>query len=341
MTRVDNYVVAYEATERGNEAIELGVALARLTGAELRICLVLPRSSAVPAKVPASSADFDSLLEEQGRLWLAGAAARVPADVTATTHLLWADSTSEGLIEAARLFETDRIVVGAARDGILNRFSIGSVANALLHASTVPVALAPRGYQAPDQITRITCAIGTRPGWEALLDSLAALSKDLPVDLRFVTLIEVDAAHGRPARPKPHPPHVLAPGGHDHAAPDSTAAGTTTTSARTGPPDGGAHLVAVLEYFRRKTTARGLVTSEVGTGPSVEAAVEALGWVPSEVVIVGSSRLARPSTIFLGITANRMLHALPVPLIVVPTSHPHPAPPTRIPPAPAPPVRTH
>ena len=51
----------------------------------------------------------------------------------------------------------------------------------------------------------------------------------------------------------------------------------------------------------------------------MEAAVEALDWQPSEIAFVGSSRLAQPTTIFLGITAHRMLHALPVPLIVVPT----------------------
>ncbi|MFC5929800.1 universal stress protein [Cryobacterium melibiosiphilum] len=349
MTRVDNYVVAYEATERGNEAIELGVALARLTAAELRLCLILPRSSAVPAKVPSSIADFDALLEEQGRLWLAGAAARVPADVTATTHLLWADSTSEGLIEAAKQFQSDRIVVGAARGGILNRFSIGSVANALLHASPVPVALAPHGYHAPEKLTRITCAIGTRPGWEALLDSLVALSNGLDVDLRFVTLIEVDAAHGRPAHPKPHPPHVPHDpaahdqAGHDHGGADhagAAVAGAAALHDSSAHAGSAAHLVAVLQYFRTRSTALGTVTTEVGTGTSVEAAVETLGWLPSEVVIVGSSRLARPSTIFLGITANRMLHGLPVPLIVVPNTHAHPAPPTRVPPTPAPPART-
>ena len=345
MTRVDNYVVAYEATERGNEAIELGVALARLTAAELRLCLILPRSTAVPAKVPSSTADFDALLEAQGRVWLAQASARVPADVTASTHLIWADSTSEGLIKAAKQFESDRIVVGAARGGILNRFSIGSVANALLHASPVPVALAPHGYRSPEKVTRITCAIGTRPGWEALLDSLIALTAGLSVDLRFVTLVEVDAAHGRPAHPKPHPPHVA----HEQARHDPAGAaalgvaalhdsGLHAGSLHTG---SAAHLVAVLAYFRTRSTFHGTVATEIATGTSVEAAVDALGWLPSEVVIVGSSRLARPSTIFLGITANRMLHGLPVPLIVVPNSHPHPAPPTRVPPTPAPPTRTH
>ncbi|MCU1404812.1 MAG: hypothetical protein JWQ43_1115 [Glaciihabitans sp.] len=281
MTRTANYVVAYEATKRGQDAIELGSALARLTESELRICLVLPVSNAVPAKVSAGVADFESLLEEQGLQWLREAAALVPADVVATTHLIWAESTSEGLIEAATEFDSDRIVVGAARTGLLQRFTIGSVANALLHASPVPVALAPRGYRAPDHISRITCAIGTRPGWEALLESMVAISENLNVDLRFVTLVEVDA--GKPATIPAHN-----------------------------------HLLSVLDYFSERSRAHGSVTTEVAAGDNVERAVEELDWRADEIAFVGSSRLASPSRIFLGGTANRMLHSLPVPLIVVP-----------------------
>jgi nucleotide-binding universal stress UspA family protein len=210
----------------------------------------------------------------------------VPPDVTATTHLLWADSTTEGLLQAIADLRSDRIVVGAARGGLLNRFTIGSVANSLLHSSPVPVALAPHSYRAPELITRITCAIGTRPGGEALLDSVAALTEGLTVDLRFVTLVEVDA-----------PRHK----GSDAAT-----------------ESGAEHLKGVLSYYERHATGKGTIVTEVGTGTTVEEAVEALDWAPSELAFVGSSRLAAPRTIFLGVTAHRMLHALPVPLIVVP-----------------------
>lgn len=287
MTRVANYVVAYEATAQGREALELGIAMARLTEAELRICLVLQRVAAAPAKIHAASSDFEVLLADQAKEWLSQAAAWVPEDVTATTHLLWADSTSEGLIQAAADLDSDRIVVGAARSGLLNRFTIGSVANALLHASPVPVALAPHGYRAPAQLSRITCAIGTRPGWEALLDSLVAFTEGLSVELRFVTLVEVDASREK-----------------------HTAATTGST----------AHLDAVLAYYERHSRSHGTITTAVGTGKNVEDAVEALDWRADELAFVGSSRLAAPRTIFLGITAHRMLHALPVPLVVVPTS---------------------
>ena len=282
MTRTPNYVVAYEATDRGREALQLGIALARLTGAELRICLVLPRSATVPSKVAAGDAEYQRLLLEQAEEWLDDAAEKIPVDVTATTHALQAESTSEGLLQAAERFESDRIVVGAARAGLLGRFSIGTVASALLHASPVPVALAPRGYRAPRAVSRISCAIGTRPGWESLLDSMAAVSEGLDVELRFVTLVRIDAAH-------------------DDAAVDAAA-----------------HLAKVLEYFRDRADFSGPLTTAVGEGDDIEDAVEGMDWRGDEIVFVGSSRLASPSRLFLGSTANRMLRTLPVPLIVVP-----------------------
>ena len=285
--RTANYVVAYEATEHGREAVELGVALARLTAAELRICLVLPELTNVPAKVPSSASDYSALLNEQAEAWLAEARTFMPNDVVATTHVLLAESTSEGLIDAAIRFDSDRIVVGAAKSGLLQRFSIGSIANALLHASPVPVALAPRGYRGMAPITRITCAIGTRPGWESLLDSLVAITHGLTVDVRLVTLVEIDAARG--GRPEE---------------------GTTSAS----------HLDEVLSRFSSLSHSLGEVTTEVATGSSIENAVESMDWRAGEIAFVGSSRLAQPSRIFIGATANRMLHSLPVPLIVVPTT---------------------
>jgi nucleotide-binding universal stress UspA family protein len=287
VTRIANYVVAYEATDRGRDAVQLGIALARLTAAELRICLVLPTSSAIPAKVPTGASVYDSLLEKQGKDWLSEALGLVPPDVVATAHLLWAESTSEGLIEASTQFDSDRIVVGASSRGVLQRFTVGSIASALLHASPVPVALAPRGYVAPAALSRITCATGMRPGWKVLLKSMAAISDGLPVDLRFVTLVEVDAARS----------------GSESA-------------------DSAAHLASVIEHFESESGSKGTVTTEVAEGRTVEDAVENLDWRADEIALVGSSRLAQPSRIFLGVTAHRMLHSLPVPLVVVPTSSP-------------------
>lgn len=276
-----SYLVAYEATDCGRDAVELGVALARLTQADLQVALVLPDSSAVPAKVPANKREFETVLEVRGQEWLAEARRQIPDGVRASSELIWADSTSEGLLQAAREHGVDRIVIGASRRGLLGRFTIGSVANALLHASPVPVALAPRGYRAADLITRITCAVGLRVGWEALIDSTAAIAENLDVDVRFVTLVELGAT-----------PEVA---GEDH-------------------------LQRVLQRFVERESGARLVTTEVARGNTLEEAVTGLDWRPEELALVGSSRLAQASRVFLGLTAHRMLHALPVPMIVVPTA---------------------
>jgi nucleotide-binding universal stress UspA family protein len=110
---------------------------------------------------------------------------------------------------------------------------------------------------------------------------MVSISEGLDVELRFVTLVEVGAGDSRPI-----------------------------TSDE--------HLLTVLDYFSEREKTEGILSTEVAEGPSVEAAVESLGWRDDEIAFVGSSRLASPSRIFLGATANRMLHSLPVPLIVVP-----------------------
>lgn len=279
--RRPSYLVAYEATESGGDALQLGIALSRLTNADLRICLVLPDSSAVPAKVPANKREFEAVLADRAEAWLAEARDQVPDGLRVHTEALWADSTSDGLLAAARRQDVDRIVVGASRRGLLRRFTVGGVANDLLHASPVPVALAPRGYQAPERITRITCAVGLRAGWQELIDSTAAIAEGLDVDVRFVTLVEL--------------------GGYAEGS-------------------GEDHLQRVLERFTDQESGPRLVTTEVARGDTLEAAVEDLEWREDEVALVGSSRLAESSRVFLGLTANRMLRVLPVPLIVVPTA---------------------
>ena len=282
--RVANYVVAFEASDRGNESIELGIALARLTGAELRICVIMPQpsTSVTPGSVN------NNRLAGQAREWLALAEAQIPDDIIATTHLAWAESTAEGLLEIAQRFESDRIVIGAARTrgGLLNRFTIGTVAHALLLSSPIPIALAPQGYKAPVALSRVTCLIGTRPGWQSVLESMLSISGELSVELRFVTLIEVDAERA---------------GRSDGTDESSTA-----------------HLSNVLHYFEERSEATGLVTTAVGRGASLEAAVDALAWRDDEIAFVGSIRLAQQSRISLGVTVRRILHSLPVPLIVVP-----------------------
>jgi nucleotide-binding universal stress UspA family protein len=180
-------------------------------------------------------------------------------------------------------------VVGAANGGLRGRHRLGSVASELLHSSDVPVVLAPEGSRRVDVstgVTRITAAVGTRPGAEALLEEATSLAEATGAELRLLSLVTVDL-----------PPSV------------------DTGIIRVA---GAAHADQVLRQAREALS--GVTEAEVvvGQGESIEDAVQHLSWEPGEVAVVASSRLAQPRRLFLGSTAAKMLHELPVPMIVVP-----------------------
>ncbi|WP_309491589.1 MULTISPECIES: universal stress protein [unclassified Microbacterium] len=135
-------------------------------------------------------------------------------------------------------------------------------------------------------IPRVTVAVGSRPGADALLDEAVALAGDSGVDLRLVSLVPFDV-----------PP------------------GLDTGAIRTV---GDTHAQEVLAVASELLPDGRSAAVEKAPGDSVEDAVAHLSWLPGEVVLVGSSRLAQPRRLFLGSTAAKMLHELPVPMIVVP-----------------------
>ncbi|KQM80641.1 universal stress protein [Agromyces sp. Leaf222] len=282
-------VVGYTANDSGADALALATRLATASEAQLDVVMVLPseaRSSTVPSDV-----GYERHLKARSRSWLAEASASLDPDLVQSLHVRYAESFAEGLIESAHEFGASLIVVGAARGGILGRSRIGSVANELLHSSDVPVALAPAGSRelaASAGVSRITAALGSRPGAGVLLDAAVRLTKSLRAPLRLLSLVPIDL-----------------PSGMDEGLAELT---------------GTAHADEVLAAAKRELPAGIEATAEVATGDTIEAAVRSLSWHEGEIVLVASSRLATPSHLFLGSTASKMLRELPVPMIVVPRS---------------------
>lgn len=280
-------VVGYTANDSGADALALATRLAAASEALLDVVMVLPseaRNSAVPA-----DAGYERHLKERSREWLAEASASLGDAVAQSLHVRYAESFAEGLIAAAHEFGASLIVVGAARGGILGRSRIGSVAGELLHSSDVPVALAPAGSRemsAAQGVSRITAAIGTRPGADALLEASVALSRATHAPLRLLSLVSIDLPAGM----------------------DEGLAELTST----------VHADEVLLAARRGLPSGIETSAEVAEGPTIEDAVRGLEWHAGEIVLVGSSRLATPHHLFLGSTAAKMLRELPVPMIVVP-----------------------
>ena len=162
------YVVGYTPNERGADAVALASAMARAQGAQLDLVYVVKKG------VPHVAQDADGGHVGAGEQAVLDAQreglALVPEDVSVEFHVRHAESFAAGLIEAAVEYQAGLIVVGAASSGLFKRHTVGSVANALLHASPVPVALAPRGYRRTEAVTRLTLAVGQRVGAEAAID---------------------------------------------------------------------------------------------------------------------------------------------------------------------------
>lgn len=284
------FVIGYLATPTGRDGVALGVLLARTYGAQLDICLVLDDFRPAPSK-GGTEASYDAIVVSRAEGWLAEAAALVPDDIVTRTHLVYAESQSAGLNEAAANLDADMLVTGAAGDGLFSRHSIGTVTNALLHSAHLPLVMAPRGFR-HDQSTHlreVTCAIGAATSSSRLLSTSLDLAERAELPLRLLSLAAVD-----------------------HAQQGRLDADITTRRHNV------AEAQAILAAARDGLGPDADVTVLVGEGDSVEDAARGLEWHPGDLLVLGSSRLGQPGILFLGTTATRLLRIVPVPIVVVP-----------------------
>ncbi|NKX50932.1 universal stress protein [Arthrobacter deserti] len=280
------YVVGYQPDDRGADAVRLAVAIARSQGTGLDIVYVLPAQAPYLSRTAlgTSIGSGEELIERAGQ----EAVALVPHDVPAAFRARTADSSAEGLTEAAEEAQALLVGVGAAGNGLFKRATVGSVAGALLHASPVPVALAPRGSRRTEPVTRLAAFIGERPAAQAARDVAINAARRRGLPLRLVSIVALGV------------PDPAGTGGPLHQA--HLHASSVLAEAATRIPD---HLATV----------------QVAHGRTIEEAIDSLDWDDGELVIIGSSRLAQKNRLFLGATANKVLRALPVPMVVVPRDH--------------------
>ncbi|QUY62566.1 universal stress protein [Gulosibacter molinativorax] len=270
-------VVGYVANARGNDALELAGFLANGTESEIVVVMVLPETRAGNEE---SQAELDR--------WKNVALKRLPKERIVSVEFRYASSEARGLIDAAEQHDAAQIVIGAAAGRLMRKFSVGSTANALLHSSPVPVALAPRGFRAPDgRAARITGIYGTRPGSEAVIGRTVQRAIDRDIPLRLISLVQVDLI--RPSEIR-----------------------EVADEAR---EFGGRHLEA--QAVGMLDSGRAVI--EIAEGKDFEDALAQVDWLEDEFALLGSSRLGGGRSVFLGSRAHRILRTLPVPVVVIPS----------------------
>lgn len=279
--------VGYLATHTGDDGVALASALATTFGAEVDVVLVVREE--FPDGHP-GRAEYQQLLVRKGEEWIAKAVADLAANgVAANSTVLVGESFAESLVAFAEEKSSDLIVVGGARDGFFGGHTIGPVTGALLHSSSIPVALAPRGYaeDPDDSVTAVTAAVPTRPGDDNPLPFAITLASAASLKIRMLSLVSAEnlseAASAREVRQL-----------------QVSAAEENLTVAARALPDSPE------------------IESLVADGLTLESALKKLNWEDGDLLVVGSSRFATPRRIFLGSTAARILAGVDVPVIVVP-----------------------
>ncbi|GAC83772.1 Usp family protein [Gordonia paraffinivorans NBRC 108238] len=285
---VPRLTVGYLATPSGADGVALGVALARVTGADLDlVCVVRP----VPYDGSPGIAQYQRRLEDQAAQWLREGAALIPPGFRYRTIVTVNDSFADGLISHAVETGAKMIVVGGTGDGLLRRHTLGTVSNELVHSSPVPVALAPRGYsdRVDTVLGTVTVAVPVEPDADNPLPFAEKLVERAKLNLRLLSLVSLESPFD------------------DDSSRDARRA-----------------QIAVARELLDRTRAEVSPELEVGVvvadGDTLDEALANLPWGDDDIVAVGSGHLAPPHRVFLGSTAARILRWTTSPVIVVPRS---------------------
>ena len=282
--------------ESGNASLELAATLARSTGEDVVIAVVV--SAAWPPSTERVDAEYRTFLTQRGEQVIAQAKEWMPADIDASFVLHHAASIPTGLVEGAQLHDASVLVLGSSESGGLGHVALGSVAERIVHSSPVPVALAPRGFRAEPggRVRRVTVAFNGTPKDRALVRSAAAYSARTGGSLRVASFS---------VRPKMLFAATLAGSGEDLVVDE--------WSRQTGKV-----INEELDHLSSLPDVPSRLESVIGEGHGWREAIGQAQWSMGDVLMVGSSSHGPLASVFLGSRASKILRYAPVPVIAVP-----------------------
>lgn len=288
-------LVGVSPGQRSASVIHLAAMIARSSDSDLVIAAVLP-SSWSPL-THHTDGEWRAHMSESADVVLDHAASElVGVKATFVQHV--ARSAHRGLLELIEEHKPAMVVVGSSSAGALGHIALGSVNDALLHASPVPVAIAPRGFRAPGdaRVRRITAAYGGSDAAGDLVLGAAGVAQSIGAALRVASFAVVPSGS------------VTAGVGR------STDRAVADEWVKTIEDDVRAVLSDVTELPRVPE----LEGAVVGIGDTWGNALEDVEWNAGDVLVVGSSSLGPLARVFLGSHATKVVRHSPVPAIVVP-----------------------
>lgn len=288
--------VGYLAGKGGRSPLYLAVEAATTLKTSLTVVTVVPRPWMTPsiARIDAEYAQYaeqlaaDSATEAQKCLDSIGSGVKV--DFHKVAHR----SASGGLAEAVEELGSELLVLGSAADGRLGQMVVGSTSDRLLHSSSVPMVISPRGYRGSKAggLSRLTCGYPGTPECVSVVERVAALAERLDVPMRVITF----AVRGRTMYPSQVGLHI-----------EDSILEATAGQAR-----------EALVELKKAGVVGDAVTLQVATGNGWDQAIDGADWQDGELLALGTKPSSGIARVFLGSRGSKILRHSPVPVLVLP-----------------------
>jgi nucleotide-binding universal stress UspA family protein len=182
-------VIGFDGADSGEDALALGMLLARATRAVPLVAVVHPDE--YPIGVGRVDAEWVAYMHKQAEQLLGRARRLLGEEAGAEFREVSAPSESRGLHELAEQERAELVVVGSSHRGPLGRTYPGSTGDRLLQGSACPVAVAPRGLREspPERLGTIAVAYLDTPEAGQALDAAVALAEHVGARLRLVSVM--------------------------------------------------------------------------------------------------------------------------------------------------------
>ena len=288
-------VVGYRAGEVGLSGLHLGVRIARTRGTSLTVATIVhqPWLTRSLARVDAEDERWaDSLAAESAKE--AARFLETVADGLEVAYLHRAHgSVAGGLLEVVHEVDADVLVLGSLPSGGSGHVLIGSTADWLLHASSVPVAISPSEYRSHEgKLTRLTCAYSATPDTIDVVKRCFEFGRRFGVPMRVITF----AVRGKTM----YPPEV-------GLEVEDEVLQAWASQARD-----------VLEGLKTDGIVSEDVALQVVTGRSWQEALAKADWQDGEILALGTRPRGDIRRVFLGSRSAKIIRESPVPVLVLP-----------------------
>jgi nucleotide-binding universal stress UspA family protein len=274
-------VVGVDPVHEDPEPLALAALLAGLTGAPL-VAVAAHPAHEVPSRIDTRA--YNLRMREDAEAALGRMRDSLPDG--ARTLAVGGRSTGLALHDALVELDAALLVLGSAHRGALGRVVAGSMADRMLHGAGCPVAVVPRGYEAPDRLARIGAAFVDTPEAQAALTVGAALAARTGAALEIVTAVPPIDWSG------------IAP----------------------PPPADEAATLAAAERVAKEAVAELADAPEATVVAVAESPVQALAGRSSEwdLLVCGSRGYGPLRTVLLGSVSRSLSHKAECPLLVLP-----------------------